>query len=156
MKEKIRIMILAVAFMLSGSVMYAGDDVNISYLELPQKAKSFIEKHFGANPEVFEIEHENTSGIYSVELRNGYDLKFNGMGNLIEIDAPDRKDIDESIVRDVLPTKAVDYLVEQRISDDVEEIKVNRDGGYYVEVDKILNDRKLRFDKNGNLSKRMR
>ncbi len=153
MKGQIRFLILVVTLLFSNSMINA-DDVNISYSELPGKAKSFMEKHFGANVKAYEIEYENASGIYAVELRNGYDIKFNAEGGVIEIDSPDRKDMEEAIVKDLLPVKAINYLVEQRILDDVEEIKIRRDGSFFVEIDKVINDRKLRFDKDGNLSNR--
>lgn len=156
MKRKIRLLALAVGVIFIGNIAHADDDVNVAYAELPQKAKVFIEKHFGTNPATQEIEYKDVSGVYTVELKNGYDIKFNAVGKVIEIDSPDRKDIDEAIVKDILPAKIVTYLTTENLIDDVDEIKVQRNGGYMMEIDKISKDRKLRFDETGNLIKSKR
>lgn len=156
MKGKVKTLIMTVSVLLASSVAYADDDVRIGYAELPQKAKSFIEKHFGADTPTHEIEYENMSGVYTVELRNGYDIKFNSDGKVIEIDSPDREDIAESIVKEILPAKAVVYLKDKGILDDVDEIRLHRNGDFMVEIDKIMNDTKIRFDSIGNVVHRKR
>lgn len=156
MKGRVKILMLVASVLFANTVAYADDDVHITYAELPQKAKLFMEKHFGANTPTTEIEYENATGVYVVELRNGYDIKFNSDGKVIEIDSPDRGDIAETIVKDILPAKAVVYLTDKRLLDDVDEIKVHRNGDFSVEIDKVMNDRKLRFDSSGNLRKRIR
>lgn len=154
MKGKIRLLAVAVAAALSVNAAHADDDVNIGYSELPLGARMFIEKYFGTSPNTEEIEYKDAPGVYAVELRNGYDVKFGRDGKVIEIDSPDMKDIDEAIVRDILPVKAVKFLEEKKLLDDVDEIRVQRNGGYLVEVDKIASDRKYRFDSDGKLQER--
>lgn len=159
MKRKTTFLTLLISgMMMFGGVAYADDDVNISYNELPQTAKTFIEKNFGANPATKDVEYENASGAYSVELRNGYDFKFDSAGKLIEIDSPDRGEIAQSIVEQVLPAKAVAYLKTAKLIGNVDEIDVLRDGGYKVEVEKTVMgfktaERYLWFDKDGKMYK---
>ena len=96
------------------------------------------------------------SGVYTVELRNGYDLKFNSKGAILEIDSPDRSDIKSTIAKDVLPSKIITYLIDKSLLNNIDEIKILRNGDYMVEIDKIMNSRKLRFDKDGQLVKQRR
>lgn len=151
MNRKLRLLALALGVVVMSNVAYADDDVNISYTELPQNAKVFIEKHFGNNPATKEVEYKDVSGVYTVELRNGYDLKFNSEGKILEIDSPDRSDVKSSIAKDVLPSKIITYLNDKNLLNNIDEIKILRNGDYVVEIDKIMNSRKMRFDKDGQL-----
>ena len=151
MNRKLRLLALALGVVVMSNVAYADDDVNISYAELPQNAKVFIEKHFGNNPATKEVEYKDVLGVYTVELRNGYDLKFNSEGEIIEIDSPDRSDIKSTIAKDVLPSKIITYLSDKNLLNNIDEIKILRNGDYMVEIDKIMNSRKMRFDKDGKL-----
>ncbi len=151
MNRKLRLLALALGVVVMSNVAYADDDVNISYTELPQNAKVFIEKHFGNNPATKEVEYKDVSGVYTVELRNGYDLKFNSEGKILEIDSPDRSDVKSSIAKDVLPSKIITYLSDKNLLNNIDEIKILRNGDYVVEIDKIMNSRKMRFDKDGQL-----
>lgn len=151
MNRKLRLLALALGVVVMSNVAYADDDVNISYAELPQNAKVFIEKHFGNNPATKEVEYKDVSGVYTVELRNGYDLKFNSEGKILEIDSPDRSDVKSTIAKDVLPSKIITYLSDKNLLNNIDEIKILRNGDYMVEIDKIMNSRKMRFDKDGNL-----
>ena len=148
MKTMKRILVLAISIVLINSLAYA-DDVNVDYSELPAKARAFLEKHFGKTPATKEVEQEQKG--YSVELRNGYDVKFNDVGELMEIEAPDRKDISQGIITDVLPAKAVKYLKGKGLLGKIDDIKILKNGDYIVEIDKMVNDYKIRFDRNGTI-----
>lgn len=129
----------------------ADDDVRVSYSKLPAKAKAFIETYFGSNPKTKEIEREVHGGKYSVELRNGYDLEFDSNGELIEIDSPDRTNLAAKIVKGVLPAKAVQYLQSENLINNVDGVKVFRNGDFLVDVETRGEDYKYRFDSSGNL-----
>lgn len=91
--------------------------------------------------------------VYTVELRNGYDIKFDKAGKVVEVDSPDMKDIEVAIVKDVLPAKAVDFLSKKKLLDDVDDIKVLGRGGFIVETDKMMQERNFRFSSDGSLIK---
>ena len=93
MKRIGKLMALMAGLVLMANTAYA-DDVNVSYSELPQDAKAFITKHFGQNAKVQEVEYEQMEDVYTVELRNGYDIKFDKAGKVVEVDSPDMKDIE--------------------------------------------------------------
>lgn len=123
---------------------------------LPEVSQQFIAKHFGSNVKVREYERDAEDNTYNVELRNGYEFEFDAQGALVEVSAPDRKDIAVGIVTDILPANAVNYLdVEDRL-DDIDDIKVLRTGEYYVSIDKALADVNYWFDKDGNLTQKLR
>lgn len=149
-RMKIFLTMAFASIFLLGTAVYAGDDVRINYSQLPADAQKFITTYFGANPATKEVEHELTTGEYSVELRNGYDMTFDSTGKLIEIDSPDRKAILVKIVKAVLPAKAVDYLQKQNLINNVDDIKVLRNGGFVVDIDKWNHDKEYRFDAEGN------
>lgn len=150
MKKIARLLTVLAGVALACNVAYA-DDINIVYEELPQKAKTFITKHFGTNPKIQEVEQDQMTGVYTVELRSGYDIKFDKKGAVVEIDSPDLKDMDTAIVKELLPAKAVSYLIKKKYLSDVDEIKLLRNGDFIVEIDKAMKDRVYRFDKSGNL-----
>ncbi len=152
MKRIGKLMALMAGLVLMANTAYA-DDVNVSYSELPQDAKAFITKHFGQNAKVQEVEYEQMEDVYTVELRNGYDIKFDKAGKVVEVDSPDMKDIEVAIVKDVLPAKAVDFLSKKKLLDDVDDIKVLRRGGFIVETDKMMQERDFRFSSDGSLIK---
>lgn len=148
MKTMKRILVLAISVVFINGLVYA-DDANVDYSELPAKARVFLEKHFGKSPATKEVEREQKG--FSVEMRNGYDVKFNAVGELVEIEAPDRKDISQSILNDVLPAKAVKYLKDKDLLGKIDDIKILKNGDYIVEIDKMVNDYKIRFDRNGTV-----
>ena len=153
MKTMKRVLMLALSIVMMSGFMYA-DDRNIDYSKLPLKARSFLEKHFGKTPSTREVEQECDG--YSVELRNGYDVKFDIEGKLVEIDSPDRKTLSQSIAKDVLPLLAIKYLQGKDVLGKINEIKVLRNGDYVVEIDQIVNDYKIMFDHHGDVKKRKR
>ena len=131
------------------SVVATADEVKVEYNELPQKARRFLEKHFGKMPATKEVEVERNE--YSVELKNGHELKFDEKGNLLEIDSPDRSNLDRALVTDILPEKAVEYLKEKDVFGKVDEITILRNGDYVVDIDRIANDFIIRFDVKGTV-----
>lgn len=153
MKKIARLLAVVMSVVISWGTAYADDDIRLGYEELPQKAKTFITKHFGTAPKIQEIEFDRVENEYSVELRNGYDIKFDKKGAVVEIDSPDMKDLKTTIVKDILPSKAVSYLIKEKSLGDVDDIKVLPNGDYLVEIDKMTKDKNLRFDKTGKLKK---
>lgn len=151
MKRMTAILSVATAMVLLCGLSASADDVRVNYSELPAKAKSFVAKYFGETPSVREVELDG--GEYTVELRNGYEVKFNSAGDPIEIDAQGKKKLDVDMVKALLPSRAVDYLSKKKLLNDVDEIKFVRGGGYVVEIDKMMKERKLRFDSEGHLVK---
>lgn len=143
---------LGALFVFSG-VVYAKGEVRVTFSRLPEKAKIFITTYFGAKPKTKEMELDKKTGEYSVELRNGYEMKFDSDGKLIEIDSPDRAGsvVSQKIINAVLPAKAVQYLQTKNYIDNVDEIKVLSTGGYEVDIDQRGTDIDLYFDSNGNL-----
>lgn len=123
---------------------------------LPKVSQEFIAKHFGSNVKVREFERDAEDNTYNVELRNGYEFEFDVQGALVEVSAPDRKDIAVDIVTDILPVNAVNYLDDEDRLDDIDDIKVLRTGEYYVSIDKALADVNYWFDKDGNLTQKLK
>lgn len=120
-------------------------DRNISTNELPNEAKSFINKHY-SNATIYDCEIDGMR--YDVDLSNGIDLEFSNSGKLIKIDA-EYGAIDKSVVKAVLPTKAFDYLSSQGVADKVEEIELKRNS-ILVETTNCCNH-KIKFNLDGSL-----
>lgn len=157
MKTRFKLLLVLLSVITLSGIAYAHDDVPVAYNELPQKAKAFIVKHFGDSPRIHEIEYDEPEGVYSVDMQNGYDIKFNKAGNVIEVDSPDIKDLTIAIVKDLLPPNAISYLKNADFLDDVDDIKVLRKGGFIVDIDKMMSsDVTLHFDSKGNLVKRVK
>ena len=150
MKTMKRILVLITGVALASVALHADED-NMNYNELPEAARVFLEKHFGKNPMAKEIEHEHSR--FSVELRNGYEMEFDSAGKLLEVDSPDRNNLTQGILNDVLPAKAVNHLREKGVLKQVDDVKILRNGDYLVGIDKMVNDYTIRFDNNGELSK---
>ena len=153
MKTIKRALIIVLGIVLVGGFAHADDRI-VDYSELPVKSRSFLEKYFGRVPSVREVERDYDG--YEVELRNGYDVKFNADGVLVEIDSPHRRNVLQRIVNDVLPAKAITYLVENDMIDKVDDIKLYQNGEYVVKINRALNDFKIKFDREGNVLKRMK
>jgi hypothetical protein len=151
MKTIRRILVLVLMAVVASGVAYA-DEKKIDYSALPVKARAFLETYFGKQPKVREVEMEREG--YSVELRNGYDVKFDRDGKLIEVEAPSRRTVSQTIAKDVLPAKAMEYLQEKGVADRINDIEILHNGDYLVEIDRIVNEYKLRFDSNGNVEKK--
>ena len=85
---------------------------------------------------------------YNVELSNGVDLEFNSKGKLIKIDA-DHGVIAQSVLKAILPAKAMQYLSGQGLADRVDEVQFRRNT---IVVD--LNnsrDHEIRFNLDGSV-----
>ena len=81
-------------------------------------------------------------------------MKFDRDGKLIEVEAPSRRTVSQTIAKDVLPAKAMEYLQEKGVADRINDIEILHNGDYLVEIDRIVNEYKLRFDSNGNVEKK--
>lgn len=150
MKKMKRTIMLALGLILMSSVMYA-DDVKIDYSQLPPKARHFMEKHFGRVPDVKDVEQERAE--YSVELRNGYEIDFDADGRLLEINSPDRKDLELKVIKDILPDKAVKHLQDENVINRVDDIKILRNGDFVVEIDTLVSEYNIHFNGKGDVVK---
>ena len=112
-----------------GIVMAGSTDAS----KLPDKAKSFINKHF-KDVSVRTCERYYAKDKYEVELVNGVDLEFNSKGEVIEIDAPGNTVLAQTIVKDVLPHKAYSRLEKDGLVDNVESIEFKKGKVYEVEL----------------------
>lgn len=104
-----------------------------SYSQLPEKARSFIEKHF-KDTGVRTCEKYFAKGKYEVELSNGIDLEFDSDGNILEVDAPGKMMLPASVVKDMLPQKAYERLAKDGFASMVESVEFNRGKVYEVEL----------------------
>ncbi|MBD5356023.1 MAG: hypothetical protein HDR88_03320 [Bacteroides sp.] len=104
---------------------------NIS--QLPDKAKSFIDKHF-KDIAVKTCEKYFAKGKYEVELVNGIDLDFNTQGEVIEIDAPDNAVLSPTVVKEILPHKAYSRLEQSGYINSIESIEFKKGKVYEVEL----------------------
>lgn len=123
---------------------------------LPKVSQEFIAKYFGSNAKVREFERDADDNTYNVELKNGYEFEFNVQGSLVEICAPDREDISVDIASDILPTNAANYLEDESYLDDIDDIKILSTGEYCVSIEKTLVDVNYWFDKEGNLTQKIK
>lgn len=123
-------------------------DRNISSKELPRKAKTFINKHY-AGATIYECEIDDKE--YNVELSNGVDLEFNRNGKLVKIEA-DHGVIAQSVLKAILPAKALQYLSGQGLANRVDEVKFRR-RTIVVEINNS-NDHEIRFNLDGSLKGR--
>ena len=135
---------LAVA-VVSAISFVAMADRNISSNELPKEAKAFINKHYnGAS--IYECEIDDFD--YNVELSNGVDLEFNSKGKLIKIDA-DHGVIAQSVLKAILPAKAMQYLSGQGLADRVDEVQFRRNT-IVVDINNSR-DHEIRFNLDGSV-----
>lgn len=104
-----------------------------NYSQLPEKARSFIEKHF-KDVGVRTCERYFAKRKYEVELANGVDLEFDTKGNILEVDAPGNTVLPASVVKDVLPSKAYERLSKDGFNGMVEAVEFNRGKVYEVEL----------------------
>lgn len=112
-----------------GIAMAGSTDIS----KLPDKAKSFIDKHF-KDVAVRTCERYYAKDKYEVELVNGVDLEFNSKGEITEIDAPGNTVLAQTVVKDMLPRKAYDRLVSDGMVDNVESIEFKKGKVYEVDL----------------------
>lgn len=116
-----------------GIAMVGSADIS----QLPDNAKSFINKHF-KDIAIRTCEKYFAKGKYEVELVNGIDLDFNMKGEIIEIDAPENSVLSPSVVKDILPHKAYSRLEKDGYINLVESVEFKKGKAYEVEL-KIAN-----------------
>lgn len=140
--------ILLAATLIGAVGFVALADRNIPSNELPNEAKTFINKHYNGVT-IYDCEIDGMK--YDVELGNGVDLEFDNSGKLRKIDADDNT-LAQSVVKALLPAKAFEYLTNQGLTDKVEEIEFRRNT-IVVDIDNY-GDRKIKFSLDGNVKKR--
>lgn len=140
--------ILLAAALIGAVGFVALADRNIPSNELPNEAKTFINKHYNGVA-IYDCEIDGMK--YDVELGNGVDLEFDNSGKLRKIDADDNT-LAQSVVKALLPAKAFDYLTNQGLAGKVEEIEFRRNT-IVVDIDNY-GDRKIKFSLDGNVKKR--
>lgn len=143
MKRFLSVFLAVAVFSAIGFVAFA--DRNISSNELPKEAKAFINKHYnGAS--IYECEIDDFD--YNVELSNGVDLEFNRNGKLVKIEA-DHGVIAQSVLKTILPAKALQYLTAQGLADKVDDVEFRRNS-IVVDINNS-NDHEIRFNLDGSL-----
>ena len=135
------------------NVMYGGVGPVISgsesYSRLPQKARELIETAFVAYGMPVTVEQEFADNTYEVEFAEGTEIEFNGKGDWTEVDAPGNRTIPISIVKSLLPERALKELLKKKQAENVETIK-HSGKGYKVELREVEYDN-LRFTGDGRL-----
>lgn len=115
---------------------------------LPSKAKKFLKKHFH-DVAVVTSEVDYPSQDFDIILANGVEIEFSSKGELIEIEAPDNYNLNESVVKAILPRSTYDDLRDRGMANMVESIKHDR-YGYKVELNDRVYD-EVRYDEDGQL-----
>ncbi|MBR5332518.1 MAG: PepSY-like domain-containing protein [Muribaculaceae bacterium] len=124
---------------------FAMADRNVPVSTLPSAAKTFINKHY-SDAKAYYCEKEGSE--YDVDLSNGVDLKFNKKGKLIKIES-DRGVIAQSVLKAILPAKAVNHLNSLELFDQVDEVEFRRNT-IVVEL-KNYDDYEIRFNLDGSV-----
>lgn len=101
--------------------------------QLPDKAKSFIKKHF-KDVGMRCCENYYAKGKIEVELNNGVDLEFDTKGQIVEIDAPDNMLLSSTVVKEILPHKAYSRLEKDGLINSVESIEFSKGKVYEVDL----------------------
>ena len=143
MKRFLSVFLAVAVFSAIGFVAFA--DRNISSNELPKEPKSFINKHYNG-VSIYECEIDDLD--YNVELSNGVDLEFNSKGKLIKIDA-DHGVIAQSVLKSILPAKAMQYLTKEGLADRVDEVQFRRKT-IVVDINNSR-DHEIRFNLDGTV-----
>ena len=118
-------------------------DVN----QLPQKARTFINQHFG-NTSVSNIKMDNAMSQnnrkYEVMFANGAEVEFDQNGDWKEIDTRG-----QAIPTAIIPMNVGDYVKTNYATQSINKIKKD---GNEVKVE-LNNNVKLKFDKDGRFKK---
>ncbi len=116
------------------------DDEKISVVDLPAKAREFLDTHFPGQ-ETRLVEKDNDS--YDVSLKNGFDIDFDLAGEWDDVDGHTQA-IPQSII-DLIPEAIPAYVAEHYAGSVITE--VNKElYGYEIDLDNRI---ELKFDKNG-------
>ncbi|MCM1021335.1 MAG: PepSY-like domain-containing protein [Muribaculum sp.] len=129
--------------------IFVGGTASQKVTQLPQKAQKFLADNFKYK-EIRKCKKDYPKGNYEVELRDGTDIEFTPAGEWQEIDAADNTTLAEALLKNILHKKAYKELVERGYINMVESVERTADGGYKVDVDKVVYDEIL-FDINGTL-----
>ena len=126
-----------------GFVAFA--DRHISTNDLPNEAKAFINTHYNG-VDVYDCEIDDFN--YDVDLSNGVDLVFNKSGKLLKIES-DHGVLSQSVLKSVLPAKAIEYLTTKGLVDRIDEVEL-RQNTIVVDINNS-NDQEVRFNLDGTL-----
>ncbi|MFR9165205.1 MAG: PepSY-like domain-containing protein [Dysgonomonas sp.] len=124
-----------------------GDDNErvISYEQLPENARAFVEKYFSVS-NIRQVKEDGDT--YDVDFKDGIELEFYNVGDLNgtfkKIDA-DKQTLSDVLVADVLPAEAYNFIKKNYANNRIEEIEKKR---AYFEVE-LYKDIDLQFDLNG-------
>ncbi|MEG1006752.1 MAG: PepSY-like domain-containing protein [Bacteroides sp.] len=140
---------LLFATLLSTSFAFAqvGPVVSISETQqsLPKDIKVFLNRYFPTES-IQSIQLKTLLNVYDIELNNGYDLKLLSTGQWLEVEAPDKATLSESILRSLLPETIYKHLKEKRALRKVKDLHFNPQKGYKADLKK---DKTYCFDLNG-------
>ncbi len=122
------------------------DDDKISYGELPQAARTFLNTYYpGVETKKVTKDIDKDTGVieYEVRLKNDHDITFNIKGEWTDVDAPDR----QAIPAGIAPAAIENYLDANFNGVGINEISVE----YYGYEVKLLNNLELKFSPDGTL-----
>ncbi len=139
MKTKVlkTLVIIIMSMTMGSGIAYAqmGPVVRISETEqtIPEDIRTFVNAYFPGES-MIDIDLNTMEGVYSIDLSNGYDLKFLKSGQWIEIEAPDNVLIPAELTSKLLPAESVKYLNDKGALSRIKELDFNAKFGYKVEI----------------------
>jgi hypothetical protein len=135
--------ILAIAFLILGTMAQAQKKIDIS--ELPEPARNFITKHFsGISVDKVRKDSEHGEKGYEVQLGDGTEIEFWKDGSYREVDGDDKP----------IPTAFIDPKITDYVKKNYPDRKITHiDYGHKdVDVD-LTGDKDLEFSKDGKFLK---
>ena len=142
------LIVIVLSMTMSVGITYAqmGPVVSVSETEksIPASIKTFINTYFPGTT-MTEINLKNMDGIYSIDLSNGYELKFLNTGQWLEIEAPKGALISTEMIAKILPAESVEHLTHKGVLSRVNELSFKPNSGYKVEIEKAQDKEKCYF-----------
>lgn len=134
-----KLMIMLVCLFALQGLAKADNDKPVEVKELPQKALTFIDKHFAdVKVSYAKLEEDFWEKKYDVVLVNGQKMEFDKNGEWLEVDCK-YSTVPEAIIPEAIKTYLTQHFPEQKT------VKIERDKkGYEV---KLNNKLEIKFDK---------
>lgn len=135
--------IIATAAMAFASLFSSDRERVIKYDNLPQNAKSFVEKHFKNIPVSYVMEDKELTGTtYQLRFENGDEIEFKGNGEWEEIECKT-----SGVPESAIPSGIGKYVEQKHDGNSIIKIKKERNT-FEVELD---NDLELVFNRKGEI-----
>ena len=137
MKRKTIWMLILTLFV--SSISYAGNDIFISFEQLPPLSQEFIKKHFGDKKiALSKMERDVFKISYDVILTNGDKLEFNSKGEWMQIECKY-----SFVPIEIIPVQILNYVQTNYPSAKILEIEKKRT---YYEI-QLSNKLEIKFNK---------